>query len=291
MNKKKQDSYLIMKVFAYIATLVASIATYDIAYHFSPNDVAIFGIQITKASIALITLFTVDGLFILLDDRLPHFKTEQSRDLGVKFLVLLWAIMLSLNIASAVMNNTMDTSVLGRFSFVVYAVKVVALIYLAFYTYIRSDDPDTQRVIIENQMHWVREQGINTHLTTFSQKFAQDGAKIIAMEQLSRLVLKETGKDIKDILGEDWQVKIGGELFAKTTSSAPAPKAKSAAGNNPQPPTPPVDLTSIGPEEKKLWDMVQEVFGEVSHRVNAALPGGKKAGTPAQEVATGTVNP
>lgn len=291
MFEKKHDSYFIMKVFAYIATAVASIATYDIAYHFSPPEVQIMGMPITAANIAMITLLTVDGLYILLDNRLPYFKTEASRTWAVNFLVMIWAVMLSLNIASAVMNNTMNTSVLGRFSFVVYAVKVVSLLYLAFYTFIRTDDPDTKRVVIENQLHWTREQGINTHLQTYSRQFAQVGAKIIAMDQLAELVLKETGKDIESILGSDWQVKIGGAVFAEiaatgTTGSVTTGKKPTAKTTGSLPPEPPMPTTGSKTVPDSLLAQGAHWLESLKQRVNVAT--GKNTGP---EAAGSKVNP
>lgn len=291
MLEKKKDSYFIMKVFAYIATAVASIATYDIAFHFSPPEVQIMGYAVTAANIAFITLLTVDGLYVLLDNRLPHFKTESSRSWAVNFLVLIWAVMLSLNIASAVMNNTMDTSVLGRFSFVVYAVKVVSLLYLAFYTYIRTDDPDTKRVVIENQLHWTREQGINTHLQTYSKEFSKIGAAVIAMDQLSELVLNETGKNIESILGPDWQTKIGGEMFAKINTTG-----KPATGKNTARPTDPGGPSL--PSEEPATDNVTmndiaalgaDYLKGIGQRVQASVK--RATGKNSSEPATGNINP
>jgi len=291
MNTKKADSYLVMKVFAYIAAAVASIATYDIAYHFSPPAIDIAGFILTKAYVGIMTVLTLDGLYVLLDDRLPHFKTENARDWAVRFLFLLWAVMLSLNISSGVMNNTMDTSVLGRFSFVVYAVKVVSLIYLAFYTYIRTDDPDTKRVVIENQLHWTRAEGINRHLQNYSAEFAREGAKIIAMHQLSELVLKETGKEIQDILGADWQVKIGGEVFVKPAAGKPIATGKTASpaaatGNDKTPPPP----SATGNGKGLVQDIINkgaEYLNEIPRRLNIAT--GKKAPKAEAEPATGNV--
>lgn len=291
MSEKKKDSYFIMKVFAYIATAVASIATYDIAFHFSPPEVQIMGYAVTAANIAFITLLTVDGLYVLLDNRLPHFKTESSRTWAVNFLVLIWAVMLSLNIASAVMNNTMDTSVLGRFSFVVYAVKVVSLLYLAFYTYIRTDDPDTKRVVIENQLHWTREQGINTHLQTYSKEFSKIGAAVIAMDQLSELVLNETGKNIESILGPDWQTKIGGEMFAKINATG-----KPATGKNTARPTDPGGPSL--PSDEPATDNVTmnditalgaDYLKGIGQRLQASVK--RATGKTSSDPATGNINP
>lgn len=300
-NEKKKDSYFVMMVFAYIATVVASVATYDIALHFSPADVAVMGTQITKQTVAFITLLTVDGLYILLDNRLPHFKTDNSRQWAVNFLMLIWAVMLSLNIASAVMNNTMDTSVLGKFSFVIYAVKVVSLVYLAFYTYIRTDDPDTKRIVIENQMHWLRESGVNTHLKTYSNQFSQIGAKIIAMDQLRELVLKETGKDIEDILGLDWQVRIGGEMFAKNAgkpaTGKPLPAPRSDAGNDATPPAPTTGKSATGsPALDELLAKGSDFLKSFPGRVNSSSKSATGKTKPSQDAttgnpATGTVNP
>ncbi len=289
MNEKKKDPYFIMMAFAYIATVVASVATYDIALHFSPSDVAVMGVAITKQTVAFITLLTVDGLYILLDNRLPHFKTDNSRSWAVSFLVLIWAVMLSLNIASAVMNNTMDTSVLGKFSFVIYAVKVVSLVYLAFYTYIRTDDPDTKRIVIANQMHWLRESGVNTHLKTYSNQFSQIGAKIIAMDQLRDLVLKETGKDIEDILGVEWQVKIGGDVFAKNTGNPATGKSTpSAPSNTGTPPAPTTGVAGNQLEEilEKGSDYLKNL-PEVLHISKNSKPKAAATGN----LATGNENP
>lgn len=211
--KKQTDAYIVLKVWAVVAVLVASVATYDIAYHFSPADVVIFGLAISRSTIAAFTILIVDGLYIMLDLMLPKFRTANSRASAGYFMVGLWVIMLSLNISSAVLNKSLDVSLLGNFSFVVYFVKALAVIYLAWYTYVRYDDPETQRELTEMETREAREIGIQKHLRTYSMAFAREGAKVIAMEQLADYVFRETGKDIREVLGDNWREVLGGPGF------------------------------------------------------------------------------
>lgn len=208
METKKTDSYIVFSAFAILAVIFASVATYDISYHFSPNEVRIFGFALTREVISTISIFVVDGLYILLDFMLKEFRTKSSRRAAGYFMVFLWCAMLALNLSSAVLNNQMDTNALGKFSIVVYAVKVVALLYLAFYTYIRYDDPETKRVMIEMESSEIRTAGINNYVKTFSNGFARGAAKLIAMEQMATYVEQQTGKHPSDMYGKNWQSVI-----------------------------------------------------------------------------------
>lgn len=261
MNEKERDNYFIFGVFEVIAVVVASFATYDISLHFSPADVVIFGYHVTREVIAFLSVFMVDGLYVLIDRNLHVLRTRQSRTAAGYFLVFLWCVMMALNLASAVINNTNSISALGKFGFVIYAVKVMAMIYLAWYTYIRYDDPLTKRVLIEMEANETRSAGVNNYVQKYSQAFAISGAKIIAMDQSAEYILKETGKHPEDIFGESWR-----EQIAKMAGISWTP-------------------THVAADDEKPAD--EAATGTTGKGKRAAVPAPTAAPEPVQPLATG----
>jgi len=208
-EKKGFNHYAILTVFAYLTALFLGMGTYDISIHFSPTVVNFLLFAVPKELIGMLSIFVVDGLYILLDYMLPHFKTKSTRSAALYFMAALWVIMASANIASAVINNTIENSALGGFSWVVYGVKVGGLIYLAFYTYARWDDPHTQRRIIEIEMTAEMDTKVNYFEKTYGAKVGKYGGEMVgfvkSLEQYRLIFEEKTGMDIRTTLGVYWQ--------------------------------------------------------------------------------------
>lgn len=267
MNKKVSDSYGILRYLAWIAAGAASVATYDIAYSFTP-DIFIGGVNI-RPFVAGLYMLILDGLYLVLDNRLPHMKTTEAREWTIRFLVLTWAIMAGVNVIDAVLNQTKDVSILGKAGVIIYVLKLIALLYLAYYTFIHYNDPDTQLEIIKRDAAAIRREGVNTWIGKYSTAFSQTGAAVIAMNDFADFIVEETGRHPRDIYGNNWEVtvaKMAGINWPGLASSQEPPTAKSDE-------TPPSDHTGTGsfsdlPE--KIREYIPEVIRTKAQRVNAS---------------------
>lgn len=211
----KQNNYIMFTLFAIAAVLASSLATYDIAVHFSPSNVKILWSLIPPAVMGLLAIIVLDGIYLLLDFNLAKLKTPNARMVSVIFMVLLWCIMASTNIASAVINNTIDGAILGGWSWVVYGVKLGALIYLAWYTYIRVDDPETRAAMIAVDLKATLDSEMNSKEKLFGVKLYKVGADMIVLTKLLNKYSGDfegaTGMDVRVALGENWRRALAGQ--------------------------------------------------------------------------------
>lgn len=275
--KNKMKDYRIFTIFAVLATIVCSIATYDISVRFTPPNITLFGFAVTASFIGLLTPITLDGVYILLDTMLPKFHTTNSRKVAFGFMIFIWVIMVSMNLSSAVINNQIDSAVLGKFSFVVYGVKLVALLYLAFYTYIRYDDPTTKHTIIETQNEFLFANGINQFLERYNKGMSDSIAAIFALEDAREMIEKRTGKDITYTLGKMWRkvlvsrAGIALEIDDKgnvvldnmTIEATPASNENaSSKKKSPNPASSPAPVEAPTAEKpKSIWNTIQKITG------------------------------
>lgn len=259
-NESTKTNYIVFTIFAFVAVLASSLATYDIAVHFSPPNVKLLWFVIPPSFAGLLAILVLDGLYILLDLRLATFPTTASRNVSIFFMGLVWCIMVSANLVSAIINNTIDGSVLGAFSWVMYGVKLGALLYLGYYTYIRWDDPNTQRLIIQNDLRAVMEKEMNGIEKDYGGKIYKNGGDMIVLVKLlmgyADNFKQLTGQDVRFALGSNWRRTLAnmsgiaipeGFVFpderADAGSSADVPKGKRVA------PSPLPSATNAGTPE------------------------------------------
>jgi len=282
-NNKTNNSYRIFQAVAFVAALVASMATYDIAYRFTP-DILVFDFNIRQV-IAGLSALLVDGLYILLDGKLADMKTKAARSMTFRFLVLIWGIMASVNVMDAIINNTIDMTALGKAGVVVYVIKLIALFYLAYYTYIHYDDPDTKLIISQRDATEARTKGVNHFVEIYSKAYAQTGAQFVAMYLMAEYILEETGKHPRDILGDGWESKLSKMAGLKWDGEAAGPAgpqetAKSASND-------PNDTGSDSQQQPrgvtgKFFDLLPDALKEKAGILQAqeAVPASKKGTAP-----------
>lgn len=207
--KFNAQSYMLLTIVAIIAALFNGTGTYDLSIHFSPPFISLFSIRIPREMIGAMSIALVDGIYILLDFMLPKLRTSNARTSALMFMIVLWGVMVSANLASAVINNSMNTAALGGFSWVIYGVKLGALIYLAWYTYIRWDDPATKYEIIEVDLVSAMQDKINAAQKKYNGLIGTNAGDTIALvrslDSYQAEFEKQTGKDIRIALGLNWR--------------------------------------------------------------------------------------
>lgn len=196
-----------------MAAIVASgMSTYDISYNLSPVELATY--------IATCTVLVIDGGYILLDMIFPYVKTQTARTLIALFMVMLWLMMVMTNITDAIWRNNTDVG-----SYVIYGVKVMGLLWLAVYTFIRYDDPETKRTLQETELREIREAQTLYYEKQYATSLAPVAGRALALAQLSDRFKEDTGRNIEDVLGKNWAVEHLGEL-------GQAPAQNDAAGHS-----------------------------------------------------------
>ena len=207
--KFNSKSYMLLTVVAILAALFNGTGTYDLSIHFSPPFISLFSIDIPREMIGALSIALVDGIYILLDFMLPKLRTHNARTSALLFMVVLWGVMVSANLASAVINNSMNTAALGGFSWVIYGVKLGALIYLAWYTYVRWDDPATKYEIIEVDLVSAMQDKINAAQKKYNGLIGANAGDTIALvrslDAYKTEFEKQTGKDVRLALGDNWR--------------------------------------------------------------------------------------
>ena len=207
--KFNAQSYALLTIVAIIAALFNGTGTYDLSIHFSPPFISLFSVRIPREIIGAMSIVLVDGIYILLDFMIPKLRTNNARTSALMFMIVLWGVMVSANLASAVINNSMNTASLGGFSWVIYGVKLGALIYLAWYTYIRWDDPATKYEIIEVDLVSAMQDKINSAQKKYNGLIGSNAGDTIALvrslDSFQVEFEKQTGKDIRIALGNNWR--------------------------------------------------------------------------------------
>lgn len=207
--KFNSQSYTLLTVVAILSALFNGTGTYDLSIHFSPPLITLFFFSIPREFIGALSIALVDGIYILLDFMLPKLRTHNARTSALVFMVVLWGVMASANLASAVINNSINTAALGGFSWVIYGVKLGALIYLAWYTYVRWDDPATQYEIIEVDLVSAMQDKINAAQKKYNGLIGSNAGDTIALvrslDSYQAEFEKQTGKDIRIALGNNWR--------------------------------------------------------------------------------------
>lgn len=233
MNKIN-DQYKSLRWLAFMAAAVASIATYDLSYHLTP-DIVVWDFNF-RPLISLGYAVLLDGLFLVLDNRLAYMKTEGAREWTIRFMIVIWLIMSAVNVIDGMLNKTIDSTILGRAGFLLYAVKLIALFYLAYYAYIHYDDPETKKEIMKRKSAETRAAGINAFMEKYSSAFASAGAKVTAMYEIGDFIFEETGRHPRDIFGVGWEAKLS-EMAGITWDAASLDTGNTPsndAGNGPE---------------------------------------------------------
>ncbi len=186
----------VMMVLAIAAIVASGFSTFDISFHLSPADFAV--------TVGLLTVLVVDGGFLALDFVFPYVKTATARSLVALFMAILWLAMVGTNVADAIFNMAFDASKLGWGSWIMYAVKVIGLVYLAMYAYIRFDDPETKRILQQTEIDEIKNNELLAREREYSELMAIPYAKAMAIENIRSKFKAEHNKNIEDVIGKDW---------------------------------------------------------------------------------------
>lgn len=202
-----------MFVLALAAIVASGMSTYDIAYNLSPKALAIF--------VAWATVVVIDGGYLFLDIFFPWQKTQTARTLIGLFMAALWCMMVATNITDAVWRNNVSVG-----GYVVYGVKIMGLIWVLVYTFIRFDDPETKKILQKTEIEELHDRELLAREKEYATLIAPLEAKALAIANLADRFQQRTGKQIETVLGKDWaKVHLGQEDQAPAGSDAAGPKS------------------------------------------------------------------
>ena len=204
----------VMFLMAVAAVIASGMSTYDLAYILSPLA--------TAAIIGAMTVVVIDGGFLLLDLVFPYVKTSTARSMVAVLMSFLWAAMAGTNITDAILNLRVDTAALGWGEWIMYGVKVVGLVYLAMYAFIRFDDPETRRILQETEIAEIKNREVLMREREYSQKMAVPLARALAIRNIQERFKRETGRNIEEVIGSDWVRLYLAEIM--DTPITPQPK-------------------------------------------------------------------